>query len=96
MGIQTVDDLKESAEDESLDLVRKRVVASVRSIVETNAGETVLLCTHGGILFAVISAFDSTFGYEDYLKIGNPDLKRFVYTGKSGLLDQGFHFDLEE
>ena len=62
---------------------------------ETNAGETVLLCTHGGILFALISAFDSTFGYEDYLKIGNPDLKRFVYTGKSGLLDRGFRFDLE-
>ncbi len=93
--IQTVDDLREGAAGESLDLVRERMVASVQSIVETNTGGTVLLCTHGGTLFALISAFDSTFVYEDYLKIRNPDLKRFVYSGKSGALDEGFHFDLE-
>jgi 2,3-bisphosphoglycerate-dependent phosphoglycerate mutase len=95
LPIQIVDNLKESAKEDPLKGVRERVFAVIHSIVAANAGGTILICTHGGVLYSIMSAFNPALTFDDYYKITNPDLKRFVYTGDSGVFDENFHFDLE-
>jgi len=94
-GLSAVEreDLRESAEDEPLPQVRSRMVRAIQSITDAHPGDHVLVCTHGGTLWGLISHFDSRFGYEDYRQIRCPDMKRFVYTGYNGRLDEKFSFN---
>ncbi len=84
------EELIESAEDEKLPQVRSRMIGLLSSVTRAHSGERVLVCTHGGCLWAVISEFDSAFGYEDYRQIGCPDVRRVIYTGGVARLDEEF------
>jgi len=88
------EDLGESAAEELLPQVRDRMVAATRSIAPQHPGQTVLLCTHGGTMWGLISHFDEAFGYEQYCQIGTPDMRRLIYSGTPGALDDDFSFDL--
>jgi 2,3-bisphosphoglycerate-dependent phosphoglycerate mutase len=88
------EDLRESGADELLPQVRERMVGAVQSIIDAHSGDQVLVCTHGGNLWGLISHFDSAFDYEDYRQIRSPDLKRFLYTTRDSRLDGEFSFDL--
>ncbi len=86
--------LRESEKEEALPQVRQRMFLAVKEITDIHPGKRIVLCTHGGTLWGLISYFDNTFGYEDYLKIGNPDEKRFVFGEGRAHFDDGFSYQL--
>ena len=86
------EDLGESGHDEQLPEVRARLIGALSDIAEQHVGERVLVCTHGGCLWGAISHFDENFGYEDYRKIGTPDMRKFVFAANSQNLDTEFVF----
>lgn len=96
-GISAIEreDLRESGADELLPQVRQRMVEAVQSIVDAHPDSRVLVCTHGGNIWGLISHFDSSFDYDNYRQIRSPDLKRFLYTPRGNKLDEEFSFDLE-
>ena len=87
------EDLRESEEDEQLPEVRLRMIQALSSIADENPGKRVLVCTHGGCLWGVVSHFDASFGYEDYREIRTPDMRRVVFGEGSPKLDAEFSFD---
>jgi len=86
--------LRESERDEEFPQVRQRMIVAVKEIAEIHPGKRIVLCTHGGTLWGLISYFDNSFGYEDYQKIGSPDVKRFVFGEGRGHFDDGFSYPL--
>jgi 2,3-bisphosphoglycerate-dependent phosphoglycerate mutase len=72
-------DLRESEKEEELFEVRKRMVSAVAEIARDNEGSRIVVCTHGGTTWGLISHFCSDFGYEQYKEIDTPDVRRFVY-----------------
>lgn len=88
------EDLGESGDDEQLPEVRSRLIGALSDIAEKNMGEHVLVCTHGGCLWGAISHFDANFGYEDYRKIGTPDMRKFVFGPDTQMMDGDFIFKL--
>ena len=91
------EDLGESTSEELLPQVRERMVAATESIAPQHPGQTLLLCTHGGCMWGLISHFDESFGYEQYRRIGTPDMRRLICStapAESAELDGSFSFDL--
>lgn len=86
------EDLGESGDDEKMPAVRSRLIGALSSIAASHVGERVLVCTHGGCLWGAISQFDENFGYEDYRKIGTPDMRKFVFGAESQRMDTDFVF----
>ena len=81
--------LGESAEDEELSKVGKRIRRVVNAIVREHSGGRVLVCTHGGCMWGLIASFDESFGEKEYKKIKCPDVRRLIYKdGKPKLMDQ--------
>lgn len=54
---------------ESLAEVQARNIAALKEILDKNVGQTIAIGTHGCALSTVLRYFDSSFGYEDYLRI---------------------------
>jgi 2,3-bisphosphoglycerate-dependent phosphoglycerate mutase len=88
--IQIRNDLRESEKNEELPNVRKRMVTALREIVGENKNRTVVVCTHGGTTWGLISHFDSAFDHEQYKQIRTPDVRRFVYNEIGGRYDEDF------
>ncbi|NKB70521.1 MAG: hypothetical protein GKR89_25915 [Candidatus Latescibacteria bacterium] len=86
------EDLGESGADEELPQVRQRLIGALTSIAQAHPGQRVLACTHGGCLWGTISHFDANFGYQDYRRIGTPDMRRIVFTAGTPRLDPNFIF----
>ena len=53
-----------------------------------------VVCTHGGTSWGLISSFDPDFGYEQYKEVGSPDINRFVYEGDRGIYDAEFRIEI--
>ena len=87
------DDLAESGQEEELTRVRSRLMGAIGSIAEAHDNTHVLVCTHGGCLWGVISHFDHSFGFEDYRCLGSPDMRRIAYEAGVPRLDQHFKFE---
>jgi 2,3-bisphosphoglycerate-dependent phosphoglycerate mutase len=87
---QVLENLRESTKYELLPEVRTRMVETVQHIVDANPGERVVVCTHGGTLWGLISHLDPEFGYDQYRQLGTPDVKRFVLDGDSARYDPEF------
>lgn len=84
--------LKESGPKEELPEVRARMLAALGAIAADHPGQRVLVCSHGGCLWGVISHFDEDFGYEDYRRIGTPDMRKVVFGDGGPRLDTHFEF----
>jgi 2,3-bisphosphoglycerate-dependent phosphoglycerate mutase len=81
--------LGESAKDEELSEVGKRLTKVIHAIGREHPGGRILACTHGGCMWGLIASFDESFGEKEYSKIKSPDVRRIVYTaGKPKLMDQ--------
>lgn len=91
---QVLETLRESTKDELLPEVRTRMVSVVQRIVDASPGGKVVVCTHGGTLWGLISHCDPEFGYDQYRQLGTPDVKRFVYDGESAGYDPEFRADV--
>jgi broad specificity phosphatase PhoE/8-oxo-dGTP pyrophosphatase MutT (NUDIX family) len=76
--------LRESADDEELPQVRRRLIATVQQLAAEHPDQTLLLCTHGGCTWGLIKHFEADSTFEDYKQITSPDLKRFVFANNKG------------
>jgi 2,3-bisphosphoglycerate-dependent phosphoglycerate mutase len=83
-------DLRESEKEEELFEVGKRMVSAVAEIARDNEGSRIVVCTHGGTTWGLISHYCSDFGYEQYREIDTPDVRRFVYVQDGGRYDPEF------
>ena len=72
--LQLRDDLRESAADEELCAVRARMASTTDAIAAAHPGQSVVVCTHGGCVWGLITRFEPEFGYEEYRRIRCPDL----------------------
>jgi 2,3-bisphosphoglycerate-dependent phosphoglycerate mutase len=88
------EDLRESSEDEALLAVRQRMVSAVQDIVDRHVGKRIVVCTHGGTLWGLISHFDAEFGYDQYRQLGSPDVKRFLYGPDGARFDADYQLRL--
>lgn len=68
---------------------------AVTSIVDSTPKGNLLVCTHGGCTWGVISFFKPTFDYEDYKLIRTPDVFRIIYDDGEPSLDEGFRFNAQ-
>ena len=82
--------LAESGADESLPQVRDRMVRVVSSLADSHPDQAVLVCTHGGNMWGLLAAVDISFGYEQYRKLGTPDMRLLRWQGTRGMLDEQF------
>jgi broad specificity phosphatase PhoE len=69
-------------------------MAAVQHIADSNPEKKIVVCTHGGTLWGLISYFDPSFGYDQYRKLGTPDVKRFFYDGDGARFDSEFRVDI--
>lgn len=93
LEVQIRDDLRESTEDEDFPEVRNRMVSAIEEIVFRNPEQRVVVCTHGGTSWGLISSFDPDFGYEQYKEVGSPDINCFVYEGSRDRYDAEFRIE---
>jgi broad specificity phosphatase PhoE len=84
--------LGESTADETLPQVRDRMVGVVSGLADAHPAQTILVCTHGGNLWGLLTAVDASFGYEQYHQLGTPDMRLLHWQGRSGMLDEEFRF----
>ena len=91
---QVSEDLRESSEDEAFPAVRNRMVSAVQGIVDRHVGKRIVVCTHGGTLWGLISHFDAEFGYDQYRQLRSPDVKRFLYGPDGARFDSGYKIPL--
>ena len=87
------EDLAESKADETVMQVRNRMVLVVSGVAKSHPGQAVLICTHGGNMWGLLTAVDSSFDFEQYQKLGTPDMRLLHWHGVTGTLDYQFHFD---
>ena len=85
--------LAESGADETLLQVRDRMVEVVSEIAGSHPGQAVLVCTHGGNIWGLLTAVDASFGYEQYRRLDAPDIRLLRWHGGIGTLDTEFVFD---
>jgi len=81
--IQINEALREGTKDDTLQMMQERISGLVHNLIKLHQGQSILLCTHGGILWGLISSILPSFTHEDYLNIGNPDLRHFVYVNNA-------------
>lgn len=90
-----LESLAESKADETLVQVRDRMVRVVSVIADSHPGKAVLVCTHGGNMWGLLTASDASFSYEQYRELGTPDMRLLRWSGVTGILDSGFRFDAQ-
>ena len=86
--------LRENREDETREEIAGKILAFLSKHIAKYAGKSIVLCTHGGVIFSLISYFNPSFTYDDYCKISNPDIRRILYNGADGVYDSNFKFDV--
>jgi len=87
------EDLRESEEGEPISQVRERLWGAITSIVDSHPKGNLLVCTHGGCAWSIISHFDPTFDFQDYKQIRTPDMRKIIFDSKEPTLDQSFKFN---
>lgn len=84
--------LAESTTGESIAQVRMRMVKAVKTIVASHREKSVLLCTHGGNIWGLLSEYDRLFDFEEYQKLRSPDMRLIVFENDRGWVDPEFAF----
>lgn len=87
------DELREGVATEPIPAVQERISSVILAKARLHPRQSILLCTHGGVFFGMLSYFNPALGYEDYLKIRNPDIRRITFQDDSLKLDESFIFD---
>jgi len=54
---------------ESLNMVQKRNIAAVCDILKRHCGKNIVIGTHGTALSSILTYFQPTFGYKDFMRI---------------------------
>jgi 2,3-bisphosphoglycerate-dependent phosphoglycerate mutase len=75
---QDVDFAMEGAE--SLSECQKRMMAGIREVEKANKGKNILISSHGEAIGALLKAFDSQYGYDDWARMNMPDVFKLVFS----------------
>lgn len=77
---------------ESMRECQLRFMQALNKIAKEHVGETILVCTHGTPLGAVLKVMDKGFGYDEWTKIKMPDVYKLVSNGTEGKWDKGYKY----
>ncbi len=77
---------------ESIRECQLRFMAALNKVAKEHAGRTILICTHGMPIGAVLKVFDNAFGYDDWTRIKMPDVFKLVSDGETGDWDKSYTF----
>lgn len=77
---------------ESMRECQLRFMQALNKIAKEHVGETILVCTHGTPLGAVLKVMDESFGYDEWTKIKMPDVYKLVSNGTDGKWDKGYKY----
>lgn len=67
---------------ESLGDVRRRQISALEAILRRHGGESIAAGGHGTAICSLISHFDPSFGYGDFLRVKMPHAVKFVFDDK--------------
>lgn len=81
-----------SKDGESLRECQLRFMAAMNKIAKEHAGKTILICTHGMPLGAILKVFDDAFGYDDWARVKMPDVFKLVSDNETGRWDKSYTF----
>lgn len=75
---QDVDFALEGAE--SLSQCQKRMLEGIRMVEKAHKGKNILISSHGEAIGALLKAFDSEYGYDDWARMNMPDVFKLVFS----------------
>ncbi len=79
---------------ESSSACQTRVRRAVHDLAVAHAGSTLLLVSHGNALALYLNSIDSSFGFDGWATMKNPDLFRVVVSGDTHSWDRGWKYTL--
>ncbi|KPB05955.1 histidine phosphatase family protein [Bacillus sp. CHD6a] len=83
---ETYEDLELKFEGgESSREAMERIVQVVEEAHESD-GETIIIVTHGNIMSLLIRYYQPSFGFEDWMNLGNPDVYRLSWVEGQGMV----------
>ncbi|MBL8028693.1 MAG: histidine phosphatase family protein [Fibrobacteres bacterium] len=94
-SFQIEESFREGTEQETKEILARKINPFLLRITNEHSGKNILICTHGGVIFSLISSYLPTFSYENYKLLTSPDIKCIVFHGNVGKYDEDFHFDLK-
>lgn len=77
---------------ESMRECQLRFMQSLNKVAKEHVGESILICTHGTPLGAVLKVMDNAFGYQEWTQIKMPDVYKLVSDGAEGKWDKSYKY----
>jgi 2,3-bisphosphoglycerate-dependent phosphoglycerate mutase len=72
-----------------------RIRGCIDGLVAEHSGENVLVSSHGNAIGLFLNALDSTFGFDEWSRLRNPDMFKIDYTDDTPKWDRSFVFPTE-
>ena len=67
-----------------------RMVRTLRSLVQGQAGNVLLVSSHGNAIALYLHALDPSYGFDNWVAMRNPDVFRIYYNSADPLWDHTF------
>jgi 2,3-bisphosphoglycerate-dependent phosphoglycerate mutase len=74
---------------------QRRIVAAIDTLVAEHAGSTFIAISHGNAIGLFLNSLDSSFGYNEWRAMKNPDIFKITHNGQGYEWDKAFMFILE-
>ena len=72
---------------------QERVKRCIEKLVVKHPGRNLLMSSHGNAIGLYLHMMDSSYGYEEWAAMRNPDLFRILYRDGVPAWDTGFVYD---
>lgn len=70
-----------------------RMVRTLRHLVQQQAGKVLLVSSHGNAIALYLHTLDSSYGFDNWAAMRNPDVFRIYYHGTAPVWDQTFTWE---
>ena len=67
-----------------------RMVRTLRSLVQEQAGKVLLVSSHGNAIALYLHALDPSYGFDNWVAMRNPDVFRIYYNSSDPVWDHTF------
>jgi len=69
------------------------MVRILRHLVQEQAGKVLLVSSHGNAIALYLHALDSSYGFDNWVAMRNPEVFRIYYHGTEPVWDQTFTWE---
>ena len=70
-----------------------RMVRTLRHLVQGQAGKVLLVSSHGNAIALYLHGLDTSYGFNNWVAMRNPEVFRIYYDGAAPVWDQAFTFE---